>query len=253
MKEEQAPPASDFDRICALADGIRPLLRKRKVVGLSWRERFAEEVSANKGDLTQWYPFTAMSETPGCQFLRLPGESDAQRLLAIRVLRQLEAEVLLLVAKAHALRRRIPTGGILVVADHLNLTGCNPLTGWNDTRIGPRYPDMTQPYHPQWMDRIEQAGLTEGEAIQRCIYAGINSPPTHAEVRWLSYIGADVYGFGMVTDTVAGVHCGLPVAAIVSAVTSQVPEDPPGNKLMENETNAINRRLSQIIKRAVSL
>lgn len=253
MKDGQAPIVSDFDRVCAVANGIRPLLKDQTIAGLSWRECFPEETRSHESSQAEWYPFEGMTEIPGCQFLRLPGEPDAERLLAIRVLRQLDAEVLLLVDEGHSLRRRIPQGGVLVVADHLNLTGCNPLTGWNDARIGPRYPDMTQPYHPDWMIRIERAGVAEGEAIQRCVYAGIHEQPTRAEERWLSYIGADLYGFGIVTDTVAGVHCGLPVAALVGAITSQVPEDPPGNKLTENETNTLNRRLSQIIKRAVSL
>lgn len=244
------PAVSDYGTILRIAQEIRPHLDGSPVIGLSWVGPWTGARCGN--DYTTRAPFPAIRRTERCQVFCLPEAPGAERVLAIRVLKQLEAEALILAGPACALRSRFPEGSLAIIADHLNMTGQNPLTGSNDSRIGPRYPDMTRPYHSGWQDRIEQTAIALGEPIQRCVYAGVSGPPTPAECRLLVLAGADVYGEGIVADAIAGVHCGIPVAAIAGIVEVRAPEDAPAGGLFEDETNEVERRLSQVIARLIA-
>jgi purine-nucleoside phosphorylase len=102
-------------------------------------------------------------------------------------------------------------GSIVIITDHINLMGNNPLIGPNDDRIGPRYPDMFHAYHPDLVKKAEEAAAECGIPVRKGVYAALTGPnlETPAEYRWLRTIGADVVGMSTVPEIISGVHCGL--------------------------------------------
>jgi len=118
---------------------------------------------------------------------------------------------------AGGLREGMAVGDPVLVADHVNLTGHNPLTGANDDRLGPRFPDMTDAYSPRLrsLARAADPTLTEG------VYCGFAGPTyeTPAEVRMAGVLGADLVGMSTVLETIAARHAGAEVLAM-SLVTN---------------------------------
>jgi purine-nucleoside phosphorylase len=104
----------------------------------------------------------------------------------------------------------------MLVDDHLNLTGTNPLVGPNDSRVGPRFPDMSEIYSRPLRDVARQAAAAVGLSLQHGVYAGVLGPSyeTPAEIRALAALGADAVGMSTVHEAIAARHMGLDVLAV---------------------------------------
>lgn len=127
------------------------------------------------------------------------------------------ARVIVLTNAAGGLRRDLAVGRPVLIADHINLTGRNPLLGTNDDRFGPRFPDLTAAYSP----RLRELARTIEPTLPEAVYAGLLGPSyeTPAEVRMVGALGADVVGMSTVIETIAAVHAGAEVLAM-SLVTN---------------------------------
>ena len=101
----------------------------------------------------------------------------------------------------------------MVIDDHINLMGDNPLIGINDDRLGPRFPDMCQPYDPQLIADAQQIARQQDITLHRGVFVAVTGPnlETRAEYRFLRAIGADVVGMSTVPEVIVAVHCGLRV------------------------------------------
>ena len=112
-------------------------------------------------------------------------------------------------------------GDLMAMADHLNLSGWNTLTGPNDDRLGPRFPDMSRAYHPGLLALLAERARLEGVSVHTGIYAQVSGPSyeTPAEVRALRALGADAVGMSTVPEVVAAAHMGVPVAGL-SCITN---------------------------------
>lgn len=145
-------------------------------------------------------------------------EGYAARALAvpIRTLRSLGAETLIITNAAGGLRPDLTPGRLMIVDDHINLSGANPLTGPNDDGIGPRFVDMSDAYDPELRAALRRAAQAEGIAVTSGVYVQVAGPnfETPAEIRMLSTLGADAVGMSTVPECLAARHCGMRVAAL---------------------------------------
>ncbi|MGQ9589324.1 MAG: purine-nucleoside phosphorylase [Planctomycetota bacterium] len=134
----------------------------------------------------------------------------------VRVLKALGAEVAIFSNAAGGLNPNFQKGDILFIVDHLNLMGVNPLVGPNDEALGPRFPDMSEPYDLSIVAALEAIALRHGVRTWRGTYAAMTGPSleTRAEYRFLRLIGADAIGMSTVPEVIVAVHAGLRVAGI---------------------------------------
>ena len=129
----------------------------------------------------------------------------------------------------HRRRRqsRFAFGDMMVVTDHINLLGTNPLIGRNEEAVGPRFPDMSRPYDRALAGSLLALGQKHGLSLKRGVYACMSGPclETAAEYRMLRIIGADAVGMSTVPEVIAAVHAGLKVAALSLITDACDPDD----------------------------
>ena len=139
----------------------------------------------------------------------------------VRVLARLGIAGLLLTNAAGGIGRDLHPGDLMIIRDHINLMGLNPLRGANDERLGPRFPDMSAVYDPYFQDVIAAAQAESGRTAPRGVYLALSGPSyeTPAEIRMLAALGADAVGMSTVPEAVCARHMGVRVAGI-SCITN---------------------------------
>ncbi len=150
----------------------------------------------------------------------------------IRVMQALGVKILIMSNAAGGLNPLFATGNIMIIEDHINLTGANPLKGPNDERWGERFPEMTQVYNRRLQELARKAARKLDVVVQNGVYAGLTGPSleTPAEMRFLHTIGAEAVGFSTVMEAIAAVHAGMKVLGL-SVITNMCLPDAltPGN------------------------
>jgi len=128
-----------------------------------------------------------------------------------RVMRALGAGVLIVSTATGGMNPQYDRGDIVIIEDHINLMGVNPLIGPNDERLGPRYPDMCEPYDKSLIELADKRALEQGVKAHKGVYVAVAGPnlETRAEYRFLREIGADVVGMSTVPEVLVAVHGGL--------------------------------------------
>ncbi len=141
------------------------------------------------------------------------GYTPAQVTFPIRVMKQLGCHTLVVSNAAGGLNPIYSRGDLVVIDDHINLLGVNPLVGPNDERLGPRFPDLIQPYDRALQDQALAIARSLAIAAHRGVYAAVLGPnlETRAEYRYLRHIGADVVGMSTVPEVLVACHAGLRV------------------------------------------
>ena len=149
------------------------------------------------------------------------GYSANEAAFPTRVFGRLGIRALVLTNAAGGINLEYKQGALVVITDHINLQGQNPLTGPNDDRIGPRFPDMTQAYSKPYREIALRAAQRLGKTVYQGVYAGLLGPSyeTPAEIRYLRTIGADLVGMSTIPEVIAARHMGIKVLAI-SCVTN---------------------------------
>jgi purine-nucleoside phosphorylase len=149
------------------------------------------------------------------------GYTAQQSVHGIRVLGQAGVESLVLTNAAGGVNPSFGPGQLVLISDHINLLGQNPLTGPNDDSLGPRFPDMTEAYSKRYRQIAREAASEIGLDLQAGVYVALPGPSyeTPAEIRYLRAIGADLVGMSTVLETIAANHMGIKVLGI-SCVTN---------------------------------
>ncbi len=149
------------------------------------------------------------------------GYSAQQITLPVRVMKALGIQLLIISNASGGMNPAYRPGDIVVIDDHINLMGTNPLIGTNDEALGPRFPDMSQPYDPVLIERAMEIAEREKVVAHRGVYAGLTGPnyETRAEYRFLRTIGADIVGMSTVPEVIVAAHMRLKVLAL-STVTN---------------------------------
>ena len=134
----------------------------------------------------------------------------------VRVLKRLGAELLIVTNACGGMNPQYRSGDLMVIEDHINLLGDNPLIGINDERLGPRFPDMSAPYPATFIDDALAVARRENFVAHKGVYVAVTGPnlETRAEYRFLRTIGADVVGMSTVPEVVVAVHSGMKVLGI---------------------------------------
>lgn len=154
------------------------------------------------------------------------GYTMQQVTFPVRVMRALGARTLVISNAVGGMNPLYKTGDLFLTADHINLMGANPLIGPNDNSLGPRFPDMSEPYDRELIALTERVAREERIPLQQGIFAGVPGPnlETRAEYRFLRAIGADVVGMSLIPETLVAVHAGMRCLALAVVTDMCLPD-----------------------------
>ncbi|MCF8069078.1 MAG: purine-nucleoside phosphorylase [Desulfobacterales bacterium] len=185
-------------------------------------------VESHKGKLL----FTNISGKPVLamqgRFHLYEGYSPQEVTFPIRVMQELRIKNIIITNAAGGLKPEFASGDIMVINDHINLTGENPLVGPNIDEWGPRFPDMSRVYDRQLADLCTVVSGIKKISLQNGIYAGLKGPSleTPAEIKYLKKIGADAVGFSTIQEVIASVHAGFRILGLSTITNVHTPDNP---------------------------
>jgi len=227
-----------YDKVRTAADAVQARVRTAPAIGIvlgsglgDFAGTLADPIAIPYGDLPGW-PVSkvighegrlVVGTTRGKLVAALAGRSHVYEghdlgtvAFGVRALGLLGVKTLILTNAAGGINTSFTAGALMVIDDHLNLMGCNPLAGPNDERFGPRFPDMTEVYAKRLRAAADEAGEALNMRLPHGVYAALLGPSyeTPAEIRYLRTIGADAVGMSTVPEALAARHMGLEVLGI---------------------------------------
>jgi len=184
------------------------------------------------------------------------GYSMREIALPVRVLNAIGARTLIVSGATGGMNPQYKQGDLVVIEDHINLMGDNPLIGPNEEAMGPRYPDMSAPYDRKLIDLAMSAALKAGVRCHSGVYAGVAGPnlETRAEYRFLRGIGADVVGMSVVPEVIAAVHGGMRVLGMAIVTDMCLPDclKPANIDDIIRTANEAEKKMTVIVKKVIS-
>lgn len=177
--------------------------------------------------------------------------------LPVRVMKALGAQLLVVTNACGGMNPYYQAGDLMIIDDHINLLGDNPLIGINDDRLGPRFPDMSEPYDRKLIDRALDLARRNHIVAHRGVFVAVTGPnlETRAEYRFLRMIGADVVGMSTVPEVIVAAHCGLRVLGISIVTDMCLPDalEPANVAQIIAIANAAEPKLRQLVAQVLAL
>jgi len=173
----------------------------------------------------------------------------------IRVLGLLGAKSLVLTNAAGGLNNSYEQGALILISDHLNLMGTNPLLGRNDERFGPRFPDMTEVYDREYQEAAIAEAREMGLELRRGIYAALTGPSyeTPAEIRMMRLLGADAVGMSTVPEAIVARHMGLRVLGLscITNMAAGVLDKPINHEEVIETGERVRETFAELLRRVI--
>ncbi|UCH93770.1 MAG: purine-nucleoside phosphorylase [Candidatus Aminicenantes bacterium] len=179
------------------------------------------------------------------------GHDIAEVVFPVRVLCRLGVKKLLLTNAAGGINPMLIPGDLMILRDHINMMGVNPLKGENDDRLGPRFPDMSHVYDEALIDIIAEGMQSRGMGVKKGVYAALSGPSyeTPAEIKMLSVLGADAVGMSTVPEAIAARHMGAAVAGIscISNLAAGISKTPLSHREVTETANRVKDRFIKLL------
>lgn len=176
--------------------------------------------------------------------------------LPVRLIKALGAETLIVSNAAGCLNPQYERGDLMIIEDHINMMGANPLIGPNDERLGPRFPDMFAPYDADLIAMAQEVALKRSIPAHKGVYLAVTGPnlETRAEYRFMRMIGADAVGMSTVPEAIVAVHAGLKVLGISVMTDLCTPSDlaPVNIEEIIAVANAVAPKMTTIVKDVIA-
>ena len=183
------------------------------------------------------------------------GYTLQQVTLPVRVMKALGAKSLVVSNACGCLNPEWERGDLIIIDDHINLMGDNPLIGPNDETLGPRFTDMAEPYYGKYIAAAEEIALEEGIRAHRGVYAAMTGPclETRAEYRFLRTIGADAIGMSTVPEVIVAVHSGLKTFGVGILTDVCLPDalEPANIEEIIAVANTAEPKLTRLVERLI--
>ena len=181
------------------------------------------------------------------------GNTMGEVTFCTRVIGRLGTKTLILTNAAGAINPDFARGRLMIITDHINLLGANPLSGPNEDRWGPRFLDQTQVYDPELRQKLNAAGAYCGIHLCEGVYAALAGPTyeTPAEIRYLRSIGADAVGMSTVPEAIVAKHMGLKIAglAMLANVAAEISGKPIDHSEVLDTATEMNAEVGMLLQR----
>ncbi len=183
------------------------------------------------------------------------GYSLKQITLPVRVMKALGCQILIVSNACGGMNPQFGKGDLMLIEDHINLIGDNPLIGKNDDRLGPRFPDMCRPYDRELLALAQRVALEEKIVCHKGVFVAVSGPnlETRAEYRFLRAIGADVVGMSTVPEVIVAVHSGLRTLGLSVITDICLPDalEPVSLQDILATASAAEKKLRVLVRRTV--
>ncbi len=242
-----------------LGTGLGNLAKRVKAeAGLPYKEipHFPNStVESHKGELVLGTLSGRKVAVMEGRFHGYEGYSLQEVTFPVRVMAKLGAKILIVTNAAGGMDLHYKKGQLVLIEDHINFMGVNPLVGPNDDRLGPRFPDMSQPYSKRLLEITEKTGRELKIDVGRGVYVGVLGPnlETRAEYRMLRQMGADLVGMSTVPEVLVGVHMGMEILGVACVTDVCDPDhlEPVDIKEIIRVANEAGPKLDQLIEAAI--
>jgi purine-nucleoside phosphorylase len=184
------------------------------------------------------------------------GYSLEEVTFAVRTFGLLGVKTLVLTNAAGGINVQLTQGALMVISDHLNLMGVNPLRGANDERFGPRFPDMSAVYSRELQELVVAEAKAIGVEVRRGIYGALSGPSyeTPAEIHLLRNLGADAVGMSTVPEAIVARHMGLEVLGIscITNMAAGISDEPINHEEVMKTGNRVRETFAELLRRVIT-
>lgn len=184
------------------------------------------------------------------------GYSMQEVTFPVRVMKELGVDLMLITNACGGMNKSFQPGDLMIITDHINMTGANPLIGPNENELGPRFPDMSHAYTPELVTSVEQIANNLEINLQKGVYAGVTGPTymSGAELIMLRKLGGDVVGMSTVPEVIVARHAGMKVIGISCITDMAVGEEIEGitHEQVVEVANRAKPKFIKLVKKIVS-